>query len=72
MCTDIGVGIVDKYTGLNITCGVYMEVVSAACNTAAYKFTVILEIYNEHRLSGLGVTHLSQPEIHILSLWIKK
>ena len=58
----------NKNTRLHIACRVYVEVVSSPCNTAAYIFTVTLEVHKEHRLAGFCVAHFSHTLIHICSL----
>ena len=49
---NIGIGIMDENTGINITVGINMEVTASACNTAAHIFRVILEIHGKQRLRG--------------------
>ena len=51
---DIGTGIMDEYAGLHISVGVDMTVVSAACDTAAHIFTIVLEVKSEDGLPALS------------------
>lgn len=51
---DIGTRIMDEYAGLHISVGVNMAVVSAACDTAAHIFTIVLEVKSEDGLPALS------------------
>ena len=53
MRSDVCIGIVDEYAGLNVACGVDVEVVSSACDTTAYILGVVLEVHYEYRLARL-------------------
>jgi hypothetical protein len=59
--SDVGIRIVNENARLHVALGIYMEIVSAACDTAADIFAVILEIHYEHRLAGFAVSDLFQP-----------
>ena len=65
---DIGTGIMNEYTGFHIPIGIDMTVVSAACDTAAHIFTIVLEVKGEDGLTALHGTDLTDAVIHILSL----
>ena len=68
---DVGIGIMDKYTGFNISVWIDMTIEPATGNTAAYKFSVILEIKGKDRLATLKGSDLPDPVVHIFTLlWI--
>ena len=67
--SDIGVGVVNKGTGLHIAVCVDMEIVSASCNTSAHILTVVLKIDREDRLGGAVLPHLPVHEFPLFRIW---
>lgn len=65
---DVGIGVMDKYAGLYIAVWIDMTIEPATGNTAAYKFTVILEIKGKDRLATLKGSDLPDPVVHIFTL----
>ena len=47
---DIGIRIMDKYTWIDITICIDMQITTAACNTSSHKLCIILEIHGKQRL----------------------
>ena len=45
-----------------------MEVISSACDTAAHKFTVILEIHGKQSFSRRHITDFTDTGTHVNSL----
>ena len=58
----------DEYTGLHIAVWIDMAVVSAACDTSAHIFSIVLEIEGKDRFSALHGTDFTNTVIHIFSL----
>ena len=68
---DIGTGIMDEYTGLHIAVWIDMAVVSAACDTSAHIFSIVLEIEvfrpSWHGFHEYGDTYiLSGPDLRAI------
>ena len=66
--SDVGIRKMNENAGLHVALGVDVEIVSAARNTAADIFGVVLEIHNEHGLAALRISDLAKPFIHLNSL----
>ena len=65
---NIGVGIVNEHARLNVARGIDVEIVSAAGNTAADIFGVVLEVHDENRFAGFRVADFPKPVIHKFTL----
>lgn len=58
----------NENTGLNIALGINMKIISSACNAAADKFGVVLEINRENRFAVLRITPVADCAVNMLSL----
>ncbi len=66
--TNIGIGIVYKYTGIHITVGVDMEVTASARDTPAHKFSVVLEVHGKERLALAQIPDTAIDSLTLLRL----
>ena len=62
---DVGVRVVDEHTGLDVACGVDVQVTPPARDAAADEFSVVLEIKREQ---GFFRTHRANEPIEMLAL----
>ena len=59
----------NKYAWFNIPVWIDMAVVTATCDTTAYKFAIILEIKCKYLFTAFFTSNLTNPMIHIFSLF---
>ena len=67
--SDIGVGIVDEDTWFDVTVGVDMHVIFAACDTTVNEFTVVLEIDGDDGFPSVYTADFANAMDHILTLF---
>ena len=62
---DVGIGVMDEGTGLNVAASIDVQVIAATCDTALDVLAVIPEIQGKQ---GLGASEFADLVIHVLSL----
>ena len=67
--SDIGVGIVDEDTRLDVAIGVDMHVVFAACDATVNEFAVVLEIDGDDGFPSVYTADFANAVNHILTLF---
>lgn len=68
---DIRAGIMDEYARLHIAVGIDMAIVPSACNAAAYKLSIILEVHGIDWLAAFHCPDFPYPVVHVLSLLLR-
>ena len=68
---DIRAGIMDEYARLHIAVGIDMAIVPSACNAAAYKLSIILEVHGIDWLATFHCPDFPYPVVHVLSLLLR-
>ena len=66
--TDVGIAVMNKYTGLYIALAVDMKIVSSTCNATAYKFRIILKINGKYGFSFIFVALVAYCTKNMFSL----
>ena len=66
---DVAVRVVDEHTRLCIAGGIDMEIVAAACNTAAYILSIVLEVHGEERNIAFCRAQIADTLDHVAALF---